>query len=720
MPVITILLLLSTCLIHCTKGAPNKKAKDNEPYLQDFLMRRKNVPYQIDEHPFTTRALAEVSDILSVDLVTNPGSSSASSIVPCASRSPLTGFQTGYAPLQIPSGHLLPLSGISSGSYGSGRSNGFLAYPTQGAPYQNSTLLYTQPSNLPSLSAPAADMPGAQSSVQAATMAAAESLPEESGAGSGSQGGSGAQCPSPQTVTLPAQTITVTAAAQTVTQTVTIAPQTQTITSYITVNVTAGPVPANSNAGSGSNIPTTQAAAPEIFPSLAASSTAAGIVHPANTASGAIGGGASGIIYQGTSIMAILPSAQTGGQGSRIPGALPPIETGGLGLGTQGIPAPTGRLFTSVPGIQAPAQSGGAALGSGQSAVPILPVATSTSTEGLAVPNISSSVVVSAQPFVPFPPSPGSINVNGPTAIISIGGNAGVSRNTTLPKFSFSPSQGGRNVASATVLEHSPSNITFAQPVVQPPSQITNTPSSLSSGKVTIGAILNSSSALQANSFPLFPLPSTAAPYPLQNQTSLASIASLSSTGLIGSIPSNEPSLSIFAGPTNTSAPPLQSPPINKTTGSSLLIPPFQPSNVSTTVSSAVSINYVTNIPPINSLPNILSIIPSTANIVIIRPSAGLPLNPTSSSAAVPSSSSTTIKSVISSNNFNPLQPLTGLPPQIPSSTASAPEIAVQGAPPSPTSNTKPTCFINGTSSQSITANVRLPPPPSPPQETQY
>ena len=194
MSVFTKLLLLSTCLFMLADGAPNKK--DDEKFQSLSHLR----PQGIFPNPTkTTRYL----------------SLTASS----SSRAPLgNSFTTGSGSFLMPSG----TANINSSS----GSTGAVPYPTEGAPYQNSTSIYTKQVNREGVNG--------------------ESV-------------SGNQCPleqtvtlPPQTITLPAQTVTMTPApetvtitlqAQTETVTVDMTPQTQITTVTVWISVTADQAP---------------------------------------------------------------------------------------------------------------------------------------------------------------------------------------------------------------------------------------------------------------------------------------------------------------------------------------------------------------------------------------------------------------------------------------------------------------------------------------------
>ena len=159
-----------------------------------------------------------------------------------SSRPPLSsGFATGSSLFFIPSG-----TASTGSSYGSSR---IVPYPTEGAPYKNST----------------------------------STLPEQgNGKGENEQSGSGDQCPFQQTVTLPprtitlpaktviitlaAETITVTPQAQTETFTVTVTPQIQTTTVTVWMTVTANQAPSCPSPGNDANPPTTPEPAPNVQP----------------------------------------------------------------------------------------------------------------------------------------------------------------------------------------------------------------------------------------------------------------------------------------------------------------------------------------------------------------------------------------------------------------------------------------------------------------------
>ena len=133
----------------------------------------------------------------------------------------------------------------ASGTANIGSSFGVVPYPTEGAPYQNSSSLYTTQGN---------------------------------GKGEHGQSGSGNQCPlqqtvtlPPQTITLPAQTVTVTPAPETITitpqpqtetVTVTVTPQIQTTTVTVWMTVTANRAPSCTSPGNTANPPVAPVTAP--------------------------------------------------------------------------------------------------------------------------------------------------------------------------------------------------------------------------------------------------------------------------------------------------------------------------------------------------------------------------------------------------------------------------------------------------------------------------
>ena len=153
-----------------------------------------------------------------------------------------SGFATGSRQFVIPSG--------TASSYGSSR---LVPYPTEGAPYKNSTSPYTEQGN---------------------------------GEGENGQSGSGDQCPSqqtvtlpPQTITLPAQTVTITPPPETITitpmvqtetTTITVTPQVQTTTVTVWMTITANQAPSCPSPGSNANsqvAPVAPVAAPNVQPS---------------------------------------------------------------------------------------------------------------------------------------------------------------------------------------------------------------------------------------------------------------------------------------------------------------------------------------------------------------------------------------------------------------------------------------------------------------------
>lgn len=223
MSVFTNLLLLVTCLSMLADGAPNKK---NDRKFQSLSQLR---PRNISPNP--------TQDTRCPSLTASD-----------SSRAPLSSiFATGSGWNVVPSG-----TANTGASFGSSR---VVPYPTNGAPYQNSTSLYTK---------------------------------QASGVDENAQSGSEIQCPPqqtvtlpPQTITLPAQivtitptpeTITVTPQAQTETLTVTVTPQTQTTTVTVWMTVTANqapscPCPSPSNAANPQITPVpAQNAQPSIAP----------------------------------------------------------------------------------------------------------------------------------------------------------------------------------------------------------------------------------------------------------------------------------------------------------------------------------------------------------------------------------------------------------------------------------------------------------------------
>lgn len=193
-PVFTKLLLLVTCLAILADGAPNKKNDDN-PQSHRHL-RPRGIPLKPIQETHCPNLTASGS----------PGGPLSNS------------FATGSRWFVLPSG-----TANTGSTFGSSR---VVPYPTDGAPYQNSTSLHTEQGN---------------------------------GVVEKAQSGLGMQCPPqqtvtlpPQTITLPAQTVTITPApetitvtpqAQTETLTVTVTPQTQTTTSTVWMTVTANQAP---------------------------------------------------------------------------------------------------------------------------------------------------------------------------------------------------------------------------------------------------------------------------------------------------------------------------------------------------------------------------------------------------------------------------------------------------------------------------------------------
>ena len=588
MAVLTTLLLLATCLIPYTNGAPNKKADEELPPHQNFLKPRQNVPYQADEALFANSAPPKITGLSPNRILTALAPPAIPSAVPSGTAStasaalasaglPSGGYGTGFLPFPIPSG-IFPATGITGSSYGSGSRSSFMAYPTRGAPYQNSTALYIQPSSLPSLEAPATNIPEAQPSSLPSSTAAAANTSGGNGTDNGGQSDSGAQCPSPptvtlppQTITLPAETVTVTATPQTIMQTITITPQTQTQTVTITITMTAGPAPARPTAGSGGSPPNSPAAAPSNLPILSSSNAQAGIVPPINASLGNAGSGTQGSGNRGGSIPGVQPPAQTGGQGAGIPGVLPP------------------------------AQTGGPALGSGQPPAPVLSAATWANKNGMAI--------TSALPLAAI-----STNENGgpaPSAVPS------APLNTPISQY-----QGQNSVTPLIVPGSASSNV----PGVRPPPQITNVPGP--SGKLSKSPVAPISSGGQPVSVP--PAPPSAAPYPFQNSTGPSNSLGPSVIGLVGSVPGIGPTGSGFAGPTNAPAPPVQ-PPLQN--GSSIPIPPYQPANVSLTLAPAGSTAQVTQPASLNSSQPLPLNSTKSVNLGPVHPFTGLPAKPTLSPA---------------------------------------------------------------------------------------
>lgn len=582
MSVFTTFLVVATCLLFYANGAPNKKADEGHPRANNRF--RQNVPYQADEALFTNSVPIAITGLLPTGVVTGLATFSTSSGIPsvigntgsaasAGAGFPPSGLGTGLSPFPIPPGMFYGTSNTAS-IYGSGSSSGFVPFPTQGAPYQNFTAPYIQPSSLPSLAVPAVN------------------IPTETGVGNSGQGDSSAQCPPPQTVTLPpqiitlpAETATVTAAPQTITQTITITPQIQTQAITITVTVTAGPAPAYSKAGDAGSPQNLPAAAPSNFPTLAASNAPAGIVPPANA-----GLGNGGIGTQGS-----------GSQGASIPGIQPPAQTGGPALGS-GQPAapvhPAGTLANNN-GVAMPSATG-PVLGSG--AAPVLPAATSAKKNGIATPTAVLPVVTSTINLVPVPSAVLPAPVNTPA----------------------SPNQGQNSVASQPAPGPPPSNI----PSIQSPAQITNVPGLMPSGNVPISPVTNSSILGQPPSVP--PSPPPIAPYPFQNSTGPSNVRGPSGIGSIGSIPSIGPtgSGSGFAGPTSGATAlfqPIRPPPQDI---SSIQPPPFQ-ANASVTPPQAGPTAQVTPPVSLNSSQPLSANVTSSINLGPVHPFTGLPPKPT-------------------------------------------------------------------------------------------
>lgn len=213
MSVLTILLLVVTCLSILTDGAPNKK--DHESFQSPISLRPRDIlPNSVKDTHY-------------------PGlNASGSSRVPPRNK-PVAG--KGYFPM--PSGTVKSDSSFGSSSIAS--------YPTEGAPYQNSTSLYPKLGN---------------------------------GEGENGQSGRGNQCPPqqtvtlpPQTITLPAQTATMTLAPETITitqtSTVTVTAQTQTTTVTVWMTVTANQVPSCSSPGNAASPQSPPAPSPIAQPS---------------------------------------------------------------------------------------------------------------------------------------------------------------------------------------------------------------------------------------------------------------------------------------------------------------------------------------------------------------------------------------------------------------------------------------------------------------------
>lgn len=217
MPVLTTLLLLTIYLYMLAYGVPNKRNDEN------FALHSHLRPRDV-----STNSTGDTY---------YPSSNVSGSL-----RAPLSNT-TGSRRFPIASG---------SANYGSSfGSSGVVPYPTEGAPYQNSTALYTTQGN---------------------------------GEGEKGLSGSGTQCPSqqtvtlpPQTITLPAQTFTVTPApetitittqAQTETVTVTVTPQTQTTTVTVWITVTAGQASSCPSPSNAANLQFSPVPAPTVQPSI--------------------------------------------------------------------------------------------------------------------------------------------------------------------------------------------------------------------------------------------------------------------------------------------------------------------------------------------------------------------------------------------------------------------------------------------------------------------
>lgn len=204
MSVITNLLFLAICLSTLADGALNKKNKKRLGFF-DQLRPRDISPDLTHDTPYPCLSASGSSGALLS-----------------------SGFATSSESVLVPSG-----TANSASSFGSNR---LVPYPTEGAPYRNSTSTYTDQGN---------------------------------GEGENGQSGLGDQCLSQQTVTLPPQTITlpiqtvtitptpetitVTPQAQTETVTVTVTPQIQTTTVTVWMTVTANQAPSCPSPGNTAN-----------------------------------------------------------------------------------------------------------------------------------------------------------------------------------------------------------------------------------------------------------------------------------------------------------------------------------------------------------------------------------------------------------------------------------------------------------------------------------
>ncbi|KAF6218556.1 hypothetical protein HO133_005906 [Letharia lupina] len=204
MSVLTILLLLATCLSMLADGAPNKKNDENFQSLG-----------QLRPQGFSPNPTKNTSD---------PSMASSGSL-----RTPLgNSFATGSGWFPVPSG-----TANTGSSFGS---SAVEPYPTEGAPYQNATSSYTKQGN-------------------------GDGGNGQSGSGNQCPPQQTVTLPS-ETTTLPAQTVTITPApetititsqAQTETVTVTVTPQTQLTTVTVWMTVTANQVPSCPSPSNASN-----------------------------------------------------------------------------------------------------------------------------------------------------------------------------------------------------------------------------------------------------------------------------------------------------------------------------------------------------------------------------------------------------------------------------------------------------------------------------------
>ena len=304
MPVFTQLFLLVICLSMLADGALNKLNNKRNFRLLSQVRRGNISPNTTENTPCP-----------------NLNASGSSRVLLSSS------FATGSRQFVIPSGTASPGS-----SYGS---SPLVPYPTEGAPYKNSTSPYTEQGN---------------------------------GEGEDSQSGSGDQCPSqqtvtlpPQTITLPAQTVTVTPPpetititpkAQTETATITVTPQIQTTTVTVWMTVTANQAPSCPSPGNNAN--------PQVAPPQAPN------VQPSNTS-------VSPLVYNASTPPVEPPIVTT--PNSVIP--LSPIDTIPIANATSPVIPNPGPTTTTEPTIY-PVNSQTSPIAQQISSSPVLPVITST------------------------------------------------------------------------------------------------------------------------------------------------------------------------------------------------------------------------------------------------------------------------------------------------------------------------------------------------------